>query len=246
MPELSNDRRLRLRFYAVRQNGAPDWSALIYEADLGHRQMRIRRGVRIDDATVKGRNGKPKQGDAFEDAEISLTLTFNDDHRSVVDGRTAAEKLKALNAVFMAQSNAIGATSDKLIPSVYAIQSRLTDALAIQTVMMKELSPGDNPGSSRIDVEMQLVEYDTAAMRAAYNRRLAGQAFADEEHAALEDTLGQSLTEEDAALMDLYSIDPDDELAIQASYDYEQESGPRDAVSEAAMEGKLAAERLFR
>jgi len=112
--------------------------------------MRVRQEVRIDEATVPGRSGKAKQAVGYQDSDITIGLILYSDD----DGPTALEKYAVLQDAFRKRDDA-----DSL-PRVFSIQSPLTDACRIQTVLFKGLEISDAEGTDQLQVAVSLTEFE--------------------------------------------------------------------------------------
>ena len=134
----------------VKPDGTPDIANVLFEFPVPHGQMRVRQEVRIDEAKVPGRSGKAKQAVGYQDSEISIGLIlFSDD-----DGSTALEKYSVLQDAFRKRDDA-----DSL-PRVFSIQSPLTDACRIQTVLFKGLEISDAEGTDQLQATVSLTEFE--------------------------------------------------------------------------------------
>jgi len=106
--------------------------------------------VRIDEVEAPGRSGKIKQAVGYQDSEISIGLKLYSDD----DGKTALDKYAVLQDAFRKRDNA-----DSL-PRVFSIQSPLTDACRIQTVLFKGLEIADAEGTDQLEVTVSLTEFE--------------------------------------------------------------------------------------
>lgn len=148
--EYTNDGPTYVKLGDVKSDGTPDIANVLFEFPVPHGQMRVRQEVRIDEVEAPGRSGKIKQAVGYQDSEISIGLRlFSDD-----DGKTALEKYAVLQDAFRKRDNA-----DSL-PRVFSIQSPLTDACRIQTVLFKGLEISDAEGTDQLEVTVSLTEFE--------------------------------------------------------------------------------------
>ncbi len=148
--EYTNDGPTYVKLGDVKSDGTPDIAKVLFEFPVPHGQMRVRQEVRIDEVEAPGRSGKIKQAVGYQDSEISIGLRlFSDD-----DGKTALEKYAVLQDAFRKRDNA-----DSL-PRVFSIQSPLTDACRIQTVLFKGLEISDAEGPAQLEVTVSLTEFE--------------------------------------------------------------------------------------
>jgi len=148
--EYTNDGPTYVKLGDVKPDGAPDIAKVLFEFPVPHGQMRVRQEVRIDEAKVPGRSGKAKQAVGYQDSEISIGLILY----SGDDGPTALEKYAVLQDAFRKRDDA-----DSL-PRVFSIQSPLTDACRIQTVLFKGLEISDAEGTDQLQVTVSLTEFE--------------------------------------------------------------------------------------
>jgi len=148
--EYTNDGPTFVKLGDVKPDGAPDIAKVLFEFPVPHGQMRVRQEVRIDEAKVPGRSGKAKQAVGYQDSEISIGLILY----SGDDGPTALEKYAVLQDAFRKRDDA-----DSL-PRVFSIQSPLTDACRIQTVLFKGLEISDAEGTDQLQVTVSLTEFE--------------------------------------------------------------------------------------
>ncbi len=134
----------------VKSDGTPDIANVLFEFPVPHGQMRVRQEVRVDEAKVPGRSGKAKQAVGYQDSEISIGLILYSDD----DGLTALKKYSVLQDAFRKRDDA-----DSL-PRVFSIQSPLTDACRIQTVLFKGLDISDAEGTDQLQVTVSLTEFE--------------------------------------------------------------------------------------
>ncbi|MCL4190577.1 MAG: hypothetical protein KJZ87_02435 [Thermoguttaceae bacterium] len=150
MPDdFTNDRPTYVKLGDVKSDGTPDIANVLFEFPAPYGQMRVRQEVRIDDVEAPGRSGKIKQAVGYQDSEISIGLRLFSD-----DDDTALEKYAVLQDAFRKRDNA-----DSL-PRVFSIQSPLTDACRIQTVLFKGLEISDSEGTDQLEVTVSLTEFE--------------------------------------------------------------------------------------
>jgi len=148
--EYTNDGPTYVKLGDVKSDGTPDIANVLFEFPVPHGQMRVRQEVRIDEATVPGRSGKAKQAVGYQDSDITIGLILYSDD----DGLTALEKYAVLQDAFRKRDDA-----DSL-PRVFSIQSPLTDACRIQTVLFKGLEISDAEGTDQLQVAVSLTEFE--------------------------------------------------------------------------------------
>jgi hypothetical protein len=94
----------------------------------------------------------------YQDSEISIGLRlFSDDDGSTSSpqaGYTALEKYAVLQDAFRKRDNT------DFLPRVFSIQSPLTDACRIQTVLFKGLEIADAEGTDQLEVTVSLTEFE--------------------------------------------------------------------------------------
>ena len=139
----------------VKSDGTPDIANVLFEFPVPHGQMRVLQEVEIDEAKVPGRSGKAKQAVGYRDSEISIGLVLYSDD----DGPTALEKYAELQDAFRRRGE-----KDSL-PRAFSIQSPLTDACRIQTVLLKGLEISDAEGTDQLLVTVLLVEFEPIEAR---------------------------------------------------------------------------------
>ena len=153
--EYTNDGPTFVKLGDVKSDGTPDIANVLFEFPVPHGQMRVTQEVEIDEAKVPGRSGKAKQAVGYQDSEISIGLVlFSDD-----DGPTALEKYASLQDAFRKRGE-----KDSL-PRAFSIQSPLTDACRIQTVLFKGLEISDAEGTDQLLVTVTLVEFEPIEAR---------------------------------------------------------------------------------
>jgi len=148
--EYTNNGPTYVKLGDVKPGGTPDIANVLFEFPVPHGQMRVRQEVRIDEAKVPGRSGKAKQAVGYQDSEISIGLILYSDD----GGATALEKYSVMQDAFRKRGDA-----DSL-PRVFSIQSPLTDACRIQTVLFKGLEISDAEGTDQLQVTVSLTEFE--------------------------------------------------------------------------------------
>ena len=148
--EYTNNGPIFVKLGDVKSDGTPDIANVLFEFPVPHGQMRVRQEVRIDEAKVPGRSGKAKQAVGYQDSDISIGLILYSDD----DGPTALKKYSVLQDAFRKRDDA-----DSL-PRVFSIQSPLTDACRIQTVLFKGLEISDAEGTDQLQVTVSLTEFE--------------------------------------------------------------------------------------
>ena len=148
--EYTNDGPTFVKLGDVKSDGTPDIANVLFEFPVPHGQMRVRQEVRIDEVEAPGRSGKIKQAVGYQDSEISIGLRLYSDD----DGLSALDKYAVLQDAFRKRDNA-----DSL-PRVFSIQSPLTDACRIQTVLFKGLEISDAEGTDQLEVTVSLTEFE--------------------------------------------------------------------------------------
>ena len=155
--EYTNDGPTYVKLGDVKSDGTPDIANVLFEFPVPHGQMRVRQEVRIDEVEAPGRSGKIKQAVGYQDSEISIGLRLYSDDGSTGSpqaGKTALDKYAVLQDAFRKRDNA-----DSL-PRVFSIQSPLTDACRIQTVLFKGLEISDAEGTDQLEVTVSLTEFE--------------------------------------------------------------------------------------
>ena len=148
--EYTNDGPTYVKLGDVKSDGTPDIAKVLFEFPVPHGQMRVRQEVRIDEVEAPGRSGKIKQAVGYQDSDISIGLKLYSDD----DGKTALDKYTVLQDAFRKRDNA-----DSL-PRVFSIQSPLTDACRIQTVLFKGMEIADAEGTDQLEVTVSLTEFE--------------------------------------------------------------------------------------
>ena len=155
--EYTNEGPTYVKLGDVKSDGTPDIAKVLFEFPVPHGQMRVRQEVRIDEVEAPGRSGKIKQAVGYQDSEINIGLKLYSDDGSTSSpqaGKTALDKYTVLQDAFRKRDNA-----DSL-PRVFSIQSPLTDACRIQTVLFKGLEIADAEGTDQLEVTVSLTEFE--------------------------------------------------------------------------------------
>jgi len=167
MSELRNEGFQVLTLGAVKKDGTPDIANILFSFPVPHQQMSVRQAVKIDEVRVPGRSGKAKQGVGYEDTEVTVSLTLVDrEDRSGTVVHSAVQQLQELQAAFRDRSDPVvktgssAKTSTRNVPTVFSIQSRLTDACGIRTVLFKSLDASESSGDTALEVSLTLVEFE--------------------------------------------------------------------------------------
>lgn len=153
-----------LTFSVIKPNGEPDITNILLKLEVPPLSMDIDQGARMDTGKVSGRSGNQKQSTGYEDASIDVKLVLQDEELQYNEfTKTALEKVEEIQRLFKDHGKAISksGSSNKTVPRAYAIQSRLTDALDIKTVVIKTLKiQAVGSGKTDIKVSMKLVEFE--------------------------------------------------------------------------------------
>lgn len=163
MPETvqTNEEPMILRLGGVKEDGTPDIAEKVFEFPVPHRRMTVRQKVRIDSA--QGRAGAFKQALGYEDSEISVSFSLVEKDFFENGGpvsRTALEQLRAIQQEFR-RTDRESSGDGPAVPQVFSIQSPLTDQLDIRCVLFADLDVGDVEGADRIDVTMDLLQFES-------------------------------------------------------------------------------------
>ncbi len=197
MPEIRNATFQVVTLGAVKSDGTPDIADVRFRFPVPHRQMAIRQSVKVDEADIPGRSGKIKQAVGYEDTEISISLQLVDEeNRSGQVTRSAMEQYQTLQSAFRDRSDPVGdgentSSASYAVPTVFSIQSPLTDACGIKTVLFKGLDVTDQPGTTDLEVNISFVEFEPVARQVERRGREAvqkQQATAEAEVATKSDT----------------------------------------------------------
>lgn len=145
-------------FSAVKSNGQPDITNILYRLQVPPLSMKTTLKLRSNKGNVKNLSSSQKQPTGFEDIPVKVRLVLLDDQNG-----TALEKLSDLERIFKNRSQAIGtsSTSRKTVPRPYAIQSATTDAMKIRTVMVNTMDSNHvGHGTTTIEVDLSLLEFE--------------------------------------------------------------------------------------
>ena len=209
--ELRNDGFQVVTLGSVKPDGTPDIADVLFRFPVPHRQMSVRQAVNVDEVPVPGRSGKVKQAVGYEDTEIALSLSLVDEEdRAGVVTRSALDQLKELQAAFRDRSDPVGdsATTAKkasssasfVVPTIFSIQSPLTDACGIKTVLFKGLDVTDQPGDTALEAALTFSEFEPVARQVERRSReavVAQQAAAEVQAAAADEQHDAAVGEED-------------------------------------------------
>ncbi len=182
MPELKNDGFQVVTLGAVKEGGEPDIANVLFRFPVPHQQMSVRQAVKVDEVDVPGRSGKVKQAVGYQDTEISISLTLVDEEdRSGNVSRSALEQFQDLQDAFRDRSDPVGESGSTAssvsyaVPTIFSIQSRLTDACGIKTVLFKGLEVGDVVGESKLYAQINLAEFEPIARQVERRKREAAE-----------------------------------------------------------------------
>ncbi len=233
-----------IRLGAVKPDGSPDIADVRHVLPVPHSQMSIDQSVKVDET----KDGKIKQPKRHKPRTISVTLRLFDLYKGQSLTWSADEQLAAVEAAFLNQASPIfdpdaeitGNEKDTI--AVYSIQSRLTDAAGIRIVIFNGCRISDRPGQKDIDVELSFTEYQPPR---TISDRQKLEDIKSAEHAALEDALGMSLTEEDVRQMELMSYDAEDAAAIKSSMFIDEVMGTEGGFDAGYRAARRAASRGF-
>lgn len=171
MPEYHNDGFQLVTLGAVKSDGTPDIANVLFRLPVPHQQMSVRQAVKVDEVEVPGRSGNIKQAVGYEDTEISMDLLLVDEEDSAGNvTRAALEQFQEMQAAFRDRSDPVGETAGTkkapyAVPTIFSIQSRLTDACGIRTVLFKDLEVTEIPGETSLEVSISLVEFEPVALQ---------------------------------------------------------------------------------
>jgi hypothetical protein len=170
MPSRTNQGMQVVTLGAVKSDGTPDIANSLFRFPVPHQQMSIRQGVKVDEVDVPGRSGKVKQAVGYEDTEISVSITLVDlEDRTGAVTKSALEQFQELQSAFRDRSEPVSdsgtqaKTATTGVPTIFSIQSRLTDACGIKTVLFKSLEASESPGETALEVSLTLVEFEPVA-----------------------------------------------------------------------------------
>jgi len=179
---VKNDGFLVVTLGAVKEGGEPDIANILFRFPVPHQQMSIQQSVKVDEVKIPGRSGKVKQAIGYEDSGISISLTLVDEEdRSGTVIKSALDQYKELQDAFRARSDPVGeAGSDAVsvsyaVPTIFSIQSRLTDACGIKTVLFSGLDVNDIAGETTLSVKIDLTEFEPIARQVERRKREAAE-----------------------------------------------------------------------
>ena len=182
MAELKNNGFQVVTLGAVKEGGEPDIANVLFRFPVPHQQMSVRQAVKVDEVDVPGRSGRVKQAVGYEDTEISISLTLVDDEdRAGEVVKSALEQFKELQDAFRDRSDPVGESGSSAssvsyaVPTIFSIQSRLTDACGIKTVLFRGLEVGDVVGESTLYVQINLAEFEPIARQVERRKREAAE-----------------------------------------------------------------------
>jgi len=182
MADLRNDGFQLVTLGAVKEGGEPDIANVLFQFPVPHQQMSVRQAVKVDEVDVPGRSGKVKQAVGYQDTEISISLTLVDEEdRAGNVSRSALEQFQDLQDAFRDRSDPVGesgssaASVSYAVPTIFSIQSRLTDACNIKTVLFKGLEVGDVVGESKLYAQINLAEFEPIARQVERRKREAAE-----------------------------------------------------------------------
>jgi len=176
MPEIRNEEFQVVTLGAVKPDGTPDIANVLFRFPVPHQQMSIRQAVKVDSAKIPGRSGNVKQAVGYDDTEITISLTLVDEEDNGGNvTRSSIDQLKELQVAFRDRSDPVGenmtAKATYAVPTVFSIQSRLTDACGIKTVLFKSLDPSELPGTTDIEVAITFEEFEPIAVQVEKRRK---------------------------------------------------------------------------
>ena len=182
MAELKNDGFQVVTLGAVKEGGEPDIANVLFRFPVPHQQMSVRQAVKVDEVDVPGRSGKVKQAVGYEDTDISISLTLVDEEdRAGEVVKSALDQFKELQDAFRDRSDPVGESGSNAssvsyaVPTIFSIQSRLTDACGIKTVLFKGLEVGDVAGESTLYAQINLAEFEPIARQVERRKREAAE-----------------------------------------------------------------------
>ena len=180
MAELKNDGFQVVTLGAVKEGGEPDIANVLFRFPVPHQQMSVRQAVKVDEVDVPGRSGKVKQAVGYQDTDISISLTLVDEEdRAGNVSRSALEQFQDLQDAFRDRSDPVAEGGSDVssvsyaVPTIFSIQSRLTDACNIKTVLFKGLEVGDVVGESTLYAQINLAEFEPIARQVERRKREA-------------------------------------------------------------------------
>lgn len=225
MAELTNDGFQVVTLGAVKEGGEPDIANVLFSFPVPHQQMAIKQAAKIDSVKIPGRSGKVKQAVGYEDTEISINLVLVDDEdKSGAVIKSALEQFRELQAAFRDRSEPVGevgvdvSSISYAVPTIFSIQSPLTDACDIKTVLFKSLTITDTAGESTLYAQLAFTEFEPIVRQVERRKREAAQAKAAQ--AAAGTAAGHD---------------------AQAAAAHEEEAGEESALAKAFRQGKADA-----
>ncbi len=204
MPEIRNEEFQVVTLGAVKPDGTPDIANVLFRFPVPHQQMSIKQSVKVDEVDIPGRSGKIKQAVGYEDTEVTINLTLVDEEdRAGAVTRAALDQYRELQAAFRDRSDPVGdgqtAKASFAVPTIFSIQSRLTDACGIKTVLFKGLDVSDQPGTTDLEVSISFSEFEPVAAQVEKRGREAvqkGQAAQEAQEAVKADETANGAHEE--------------------------------------------------
>jgi len=182
MAEITNDGFQMVTLGAVKEGGEPDIANVLFRFPVPHQQMSIKQAARIDEIKIPGRSGKIKQAVGYEDTEISISITMVDeDEWPGVARWSALWQFERLQAAFRDRSEPVGeigvdiSSISYAVPTIFSIQSRLTDACGIKTVIFKGLDISDTQGESTLIAQLTLSEFEPIVRQVERRKREAAE-----------------------------------------------------------------------
>ena len=169
MPEIRNEQFQVVTLGSVKSDGTPDIADILFRFPVPHRQMSIRQSVKVDEADIPGRSGKIKQAVGYEDTEITISLQLVDEEdRSGQVVKSAMDQFKELQSAFRDRSDPVGdgqstKSASYAVPTIFSVQSPLTDACGIKTVLFKGLDISDQPGTTDLEASISFTEFEPVA-----------------------------------------------------------------------------------
>jgi len=180
MAELRNQGFQVVTLGAVKEGGEPDIANVLFRFPVPHRQMTVRQGVKVDEVDIPGRSGKVKQAVGYEDTQIAINVRLVDEEdRGGTVTRSALDQFAELQAAFRDRSDPVADPDSGLpsasyaVPTIFSIQSRLTDSCGIKTVLFKGLEVTDVPGETALEVNVNFNEFEPVARQVERRKREA-------------------------------------------------------------------------
>lgn len=181
MSEIRNSEFQLVTLGAVKSDGTPDIANVLFRFPVPHQKMGIRQAARADEKNIPGRSGKIKQAVGYEDTSISINMLLvdiEDDSGAVT--KSARSQFDELQAAFRDRSDPVSdssssASTSYAVPTVFSIQSPLTDSCGIKTVLFKGLDVDDAPGVTDLEISINFVEFEPLAVQVEKRGREAAQ-----------------------------------------------------------------------